>query len=675
MQKRPNRYPGVQPFQKEQAHLFFGRDDDIERLYDLILLEKLVVLFGKSGYGKSSLLNAGILPLLDKETAKGKRKYVPVRVRFNTWSEQGESLFAKFVFHLTHSVGVTLSHADTNTGPDTNTIPETLWSVLKFSRPTPNTVFVLIFDQFEEFFTYPEQQQQEFKRQLAEVLYADVPTYVKQNEDKHTPEELAFFREKMDVRTVFAIRADRMSDLDRMKDKLPAILHKRCELRALNREQAREALVEPARKAGDFASPIFEWARAALTRILDAFSRDNQGREVGVEAFLLQVLAQNVESQVIRGTIADRDGNGLPDVSPEDLPADLSNIFSEYYRNKIGDLPPEQQLPARKLIEDGLIFATGTGDARRLSMDADVLMQQSGADKDLLRALEDTFLLRREVNTTGGWNYELSHDTLLKPVLDWREERRAEEEQEQQRIEAEKARERAEALEREAAEERRRAEEALRLQRAAEEEKRKAQKMSFVAIGMAFLACLGLLGAGWLYDESEKEKEKAEQERNKALRSDSLAQVKAQEALRSDSLAQEKAKAAQRSDSLAQIDKRAAQQALTQAQQQQRNKLLADAQVFRKDNRHADAIRAYEAVLQLNPGPTERRKTTAEIAQTRADQLQADFERNRDAGMTLKEANQCKAAIPYLQAALKAKPQDPATQKALSDCTSKTRQQ
>jgi len=332
---------------------------------------------------------------------------------------------------------------------------------------------------------------------------------------------------------------------------------------------------------------------------------------------------------------------------------------------------PAEQNRVRTLCEDGLISDL-LHYPRRLALSEDHIIKFFGVNIDSLKILCDNSLLRVNVDMHGQNTYELSHDSLLSPLLESRKRRKAEE---NQLREIEESRLRTEALKKQAAEERQRYEEAQRLQRAAEEEKHKAQKMSFIAIGMAFLACLGLLGAGWLYDESEKEKEKAEQERNRALRSDSLAQVKAQEALRSDSLAQEKAKAAQRSDSLAQIDKRAAQQALTQAQQQQRNKLLADAQVFRKDNRHADAIRAYEAVLQLNPGPTERRKTTAEIAQTRADQLQADFERNRDAGMALKEANQCKAAIPYLQAALKAKPQDPATEKALSDCTSKTRQQ
>lgn len=509
-QKQPNRYPGVRPFQKDQAHLFFGRESDIEHLYDLILLEKLVVLFGKSGYGKSSLLNAGILPRLDADSARGPRRYLPVPVRFNTWAAQGAGLFDKFLFHLLQSAETALGQQDALLIGNA-TVPGSLWSWLKFARFGADTTVVLLFDQFEEFFTYPDDQQQEFKRQLAELLYADVPTYLKQHEDRHTPEEVAFLREHLDVKVVFAIRSDRLSALDRLKDKLPAILHKRCELRALTREQAREALVEPARQSGAFASPRFIWTAPALTRILDEFAHDQQGREVGVEAFLLQVLAQTVETSVSRGAIADRDGDGMPDVCPEDLPEDLGNVFSDYYRNKIGDLPQVWRLPARRLIEDGLILASAKGDARRLSMDGDVLLHQSGADRDLLKALEDTFLLRRELNSLGGWNYELSHDTLLKPVLDWREERRAEEQREADRLAAEAARQRTLELEARAAEERRRAEEAERLKneavsarQIAETEKKKAQKMTFFAIGLAALASLATLGAGYLYDQSKK---------------------------------------------------------------------------------------------------------------------------------------------------------------------------
>ncbi len=508
------RYPGVQPFSKEQKALFFGRDEDRERLLDLILLEKLMVLFGKSGYGKSSLLNAGILPSLEEESARNQRLYLPVTVRFHSWSAASEDLFQKFLFHF----NAALTQAGIKTAEKWPEVPDTLWARLKFTQLPANTTVVLIFDQFEEFFTYPEPQQFDFKWQLAELLYADVPTYLKQNEDRHSDNERSFLAEKMDVKAVLSIRADRLSDLDRLKDKLPAILHKRYELRALTPEQAREALEKPAELKGNFLSPAFSWQPQTTSIILEELSSDLTGRNAGVEAFQMQILAQNIESRVIRGEIADRNGDLQPDVAPSDLPADLSKIYAEYYYNKIADLPEGLQKTARRLIEDGLIFSSEQGDPRRLSMDGDVLRQQYGANTELLDALENTFLLRREVNSLGGWNYELSHDTLVKPVVEARDLRRAEEERQE-------AEQRAQEAEAKAAEEQRRANEAERLQKIAERQRNRAQRMMYLAIVMALAAVAGLIGAGYLYRQSDalyrqaeaqkltiqQEKEKADQ--------------------------------------------------------------------------------------------------------------------------------------------------------------------
>ncbi len=58
------RYPGPQSFTEEDEQLFFGRNRETKALYDLIMVQPLVVLFAKSGMGKTSLLQAGIIPRL-----------------------------------------------------------------------------------------------------------------------------------------------------------------------------------------------------------------------------------------------------------------------------------------------------------------------------------------------------------------------------------------------------------------------------------------------------------------------------------------------------------------------------------------------------------------------------------------------------------------------------------
>ena len=81
-QNKKFRYPRTRPFNEDESKLFFGRNKDIEKLGKKIILEQLLVLFGKSGLGKSSLLNAGVLPKLKKEN-----NYLPVKIRFGFATE------------------------------------------------------------------------------------------------------------------------------------------------------------------------------------------------------------------------------------------------------------------------------------------------------------------------------------------------------------------------------------------------------------------------------------------------------------------------------------------------------------------------------------------------------------------------------------------------------------
>ncbi|TWT51801.1 nSTAND1 domain-containing NTPase [Allorhodopirellula solitaria] len=59
-----NPYRGLQSFEEENSQLFFGRAKEIEELRTLVSSQPLTVVLGASGTGKSSLVKAGLLPLL-----------------------------------------------------------------------------------------------------------------------------------------------------------------------------------------------------------------------------------------------------------------------------------------------------------------------------------------------------------------------------------------------------------------------------------------------------------------------------------------------------------------------------------------------------------------------------------------------------------------------------------
>ena len=62
-----NPFLGAQPYRSENSHLFFGREEMTLRLANYILAHACITLFGESGVGKSSLMQAGVIPLLEKD--------------------------------------------------------------------------------------------------------------------------------------------------------------------------------------------------------------------------------------------------------------------------------------------------------------------------------------------------------------------------------------------------------------------------------------------------------------------------------------------------------------------------------------------------------------------------------------------------------------------------------
>jgi len=78
------RYPGINPFTTDEKDIFFGRTSEIDKLFKLLRVEELVVLFSKSGLGKSSLINAGVIPMIQE-----KNVFLPISVKFSGYQEEG----------------------------------------------------------------------------------------------------------------------------------------------------------------------------------------------------------------------------------------------------------------------------------------------------------------------------------------------------------------------------------------------------------------------------------------------------------------------------------------------------------------------------------------------------------------------------------------------------------
>jgi energy-coupling factor transporter ATP-binding protein EcfA2 len=57
-------YPGLRPFEPHEAEIFFGRENHVDRLLEILQKTRFLAVIGPSGCGKSSLVRAGMLPAL-----------------------------------------------------------------------------------------------------------------------------------------------------------------------------------------------------------------------------------------------------------------------------------------------------------------------------------------------------------------------------------------------------------------------------------------------------------------------------------------------------------------------------------------------------------------------------------------------------------------------------------
>ncbi|MCB0535801.1 MAG: hypothetical protein KDD14_26595, partial [Saprospiraceae bacterium] len=176
-----------------------------------------------------------------------------------------------------------------------------LWYVAKTRQLNGGGRPLLIFDQFEELFTYPESAVKAFGEELAELLHTGIPLRFRRMADTAdlTDEEEDRLENPLEARILFAIRSDRMHLMHQLADRLPNILRNLYELRALAPDDARRAIVQPAAAKGEFNTPSFTWSLEALTALLAFLEDPDDNRRV--EGILLQLLCQYFEEKKIAG--------------------------------------------------------------------------------------------------------------------------------------------------------------------------------------------------------------------------------------------------------------------------------------------------------------------------------------------------------------------------------------
>ena len=266
MSAKQSPYPFLSSFGEDDAARFFGREQEVNILVADIVTARLVVLFAKTGTGKTSLINAGVVPVLKQ---RGYETYY-VRVQKDPVASARLALRGDHptMFDDDGAFGEQLMDLSADIG-----------------RP-----IVVFFDQFEEFFLYVANDEPE----LADAFVAAIGEI--------------YDAEDSGVHVVFSMREEFFVELDLLRDRVPTIYHADSNLRLqhLRPDQVERAIVGPGEVAG---VTITEDVVAAVVADL---GRRPGGRDLPlVEPAQLQIVCDGLWSRRDGGAITLADYRSL----------------------------------------------------------------------------------------------------------------------------------------------------------------------------------------------------------------------------------------------------------------------------------------------------------------------------------------------------------------------------
>ena len=346
-------------YSQEDKTIFFGRDEEIEELYFRVFKSHILLLFGISGVGKTSLIKCGLANKFEGTD------WFPVHIR------RGENIYQSLIKELEKSAVTEIP--DIENAPITDII-ESIY--LDYFKP-----IYLIFDQFEELFIFGKKAER--TKFMAAVRQLSTS--------------------KLQCRFIFSIREEYLGKLTEFEDEIPDFLSNRIRIYPMTHHNARE-VIEKSCRSNDISLED-GFAEAMLHEL---FPGETEIDLAWLQIFLDQIYQLAQREQKTEGTISFtkdliRKIGSVKDILGSFLEYEISQLDNQelaldILKTFVSSKGTKQQVAEEEIIED-IRSKTRQVDSETVA--------------ELLRKFVSIRILR-EKDENG--KYELRHDSLAAKI-------------------------------------------------------------------------------------------------------------------------------------------------------------------------------------------------------------------------------------------------------------------
>jgi hypothetical protein len=366
------RYPGHRPFERGDSGRFFGRGDEAAALSAAWLNNRLTFVSGPAGVGKSSLLAAGVLPLVNRSNVE----LLPL----GGFSKGSSSPIAPPGPHTPYTLALLRSWSPSGAGLDLDPFTVDEFAASRIRQLDPSRTLLAAIDQADDLFAGPpsrQPQRQRFLRELADAV-----------------------EQQPALRLLICVRDDALHRFTDVLGQPGALI----EVQALEPDRAHQAVTGPGCFEPAAASDLITALRTSLIVTTDGPERHVVADRV--EPVLLQAVCARLWEVMRRRTSM---------ITARQLRryGDIEDALTRYCGAAItaAALAHGIQVPFLRfwLISTFIAAAGGRQDA------AEEAVSTAGLPTTVARALEDGHVLRARA-VSASRVYQLISDRVIEPL-------------------------------------------------------------------------------------------------------------------------------------------------------------------------------------------------------------------------------------------------------------------